>query len=1547
MKFIKLFAILFLANLALPSYAQNAGFTATNGTSGCSPLLVHFKVADSSSGLTHSWDFGNGGGWINNNATSPSRSYTAVGTYTVKHRVTSSNGTNVETKTNYITVFASPTASFSASPLNGCPPLNVNFNNTSNPGVSGSVTYTWVLGSGATPGTSTQKNPSAVYTSGPNNVTLTVINSKGCESTVTKPQYIDVSSKPTVNFTASQTDFCGAPGTVTFTPSVSGSAPGPYTYAWKFGGAGNPTSTATSPTHTYNGPAPAQYNVELTVKSSNGCEETVTKNSYIKLHQPDASFSGPDTACLYTTVNFTNINPTTGNGFVWDFGDGNGSTATNGAHMYTAPGLYTVRLITVSANCADTATKDIYIRPRVNAQIKISPDSLCPPPQTVTFTVDPSMVNTDWTIDLSGGGTTTSSSANPSITYTDTGKYTAIVYVETANGCKDTLKRDFKIYGLYIETELNGKSNKKPGFTDSGCVSFSASFDPKIFSEFGTQYPYGVKSVYWDFGDGNTTTQSVLPVTHVYVDTGHYAAIVEVITNNNCTIRDTILLQVGNKPNSSFKMVPSEICSKKTVTFTATSTGPDTLIYVWDLGDGTKVTRVGDDTTVVHRYTCTDTFSVTLTTMHNGCQDKLTYEDTVKIAPPCAMFGKMINCQNRLEVSFTNISIGATSVFWDFGDGNTSTAFNPTHTYGSPGFYNVMLATYNDTTFCRDTTFEQIYLGDNPVDVISNKTTLCSGDSVFFHAWLTKDSINFYGFHYYVNGTLVQANTVGDYTHIFPNPGRYTIEVVSEDADRCKDTVTKTDWITVARPDPEFVADKTSICEPGTITFTDQSKPQPGNTSIVSRLWEYGTSPSDSLRTSTATSTKLYAQKGVYDVTLTVRDNFGCEATITKPQYINVLKPSADYNVAQTVCVGGLVQFEDVSNGGVKYRWEFGDGDTSIVAGDVTHTYDTLGTYITRLTITDTLGCLDTSVDVTITATKPIANFTASDTMAVCAPLIVNFDGSSSVRANSLEWDFDDGAGKGFKNKHTVVYTNVKNYTVKLVVTDVNGCKDSTTKNIQVLGYAGAFSYDPAEGCAPLTVNFKSDVKGQIPTIVWDFGDGNTLLGSSTQPNVSYTYTVPGKYVPRMIFNNNKGCSASSDGVDTIIVDDVTADFETGPACQNSLVEFINKSTSVDAPITINNWGFEDGSFSALKDPKRKYGPPGEYKVSLRVSNSRGCIDSIEKNITINEPKEINAGGDTIICLTDSAHLVPSGGVSYVWSPATTLSCSNCNDPYAFPKETTVYTVIGTDINGCFDTTQVEVDIKTHVESIVGNGGEICQGEYMTLSVSGAVSYEWSPKENIDDYRSSAPVVSPGENTVYTVVAYEGRCIPDTSNVKVTVHPKPTVSVRGGGEIVAGTSADLLASGDNIIRFEWSPSSTLSCSDCADPVASPFKTTIYTVKVFSRYDCVDSTDVTISVLCDESQLFIPNTFTPNGDGVNDIFMVRGNGISTLKSFRVYNRWGEIMFERTNANVNDKNDGWDGTFNGSVLPPDVYVYTVEAFCENGELMKLKGDITIIR
>jgi len=1543
---------IFLALLSATSvYAQpNPDFTA-HYTGECTPLAVQFKSVDSSG--SHSWVLGNG-----NTPTTPNPSaiYTQPNTYTITHTHTK-NGTSAS-KSMTITVYPSPVADFTATATSVCPGTQVTFTFSGSLGMTGTANYSWVFGNGSAPATGSGSPVTTTYTTpGTNHVTLTVTNSKNCFASITKQNFVTVKEKPTVNFTANRTDFCADDtAAVEFTPIVSG-AQTPYTYTWELGGPGNPTTNAVMPSHTYPGPAPAQYTVKLTVQSSNGCTETITKTNYIRLHDPKASFTAPAKACVYATVNFTNTSTPTGAGYTWTFGDGGSSQSINPSYTYSTPGTYSVRLITIAGGCADTAIKTIEILPQPNPQIVTNPDSLCPAPQLVCYSTIPAMASYDWNIQ-NETGIKTFTTANPCVLFGKNGCWPTVLRVVDANGCKDTVTHMLAIHELNIVSTVNNKYTPYPGIADSGCVSFPAAFTVNIFkgdpllypcSDSNRLYPYGIKKVKWKFGDGDSSSAQH-PV-HIYTDSGYYKITVVVETNNGCIVRDSMRIKVGYKPIiDSLVASDTVICPKSSVYFVAHVRGYDTLGYWWDFGDYKTATRLGDST-VSHYYyggpPCIDSHTVKLVASHKGCvSDTFKKEKYIVMLPPCAEFEWDIDtCSKPLTVRFTNRSKGDSSWVWFFGDGDTSTQRNPIHTYPVKGYYTVRLIVHNDSTNCYDTMSKRIFFGDNSPDVIANKTTLCVGDSVDFWAYQTGDSSAAI-FTWFIDGISV-ASHQDVLIYKFLNPGVYTVMVTAYNLQtKCTDTVTKTDWITVGGPTAAFKADETLVCRPDTINFTDTSYAGEGTT-LTWRRWFFGTSLSDTVRTNNTTISKYYDSTGDFDVALIVSDNLGCKDTIYKPQYVHIHKPVAAFSVNTPVCVGAEVTFNNSSTNAVSYSWTFGDGGTNTTDRDPKHTYSTMGLFNSQLVVTDSLGCKDTSDIVPVTTTKPIADFTVSDSVTVCAPLIVNFDATISIRARSYTWYFDDGSTPGSKKTHTVAYSDPKEYKVKLIVRDSMGCKDSITKPVRVLGYAGSFSYSPVEGCVPLTVNFTNHIRGNIPTIIWDFGDGNSLLGNYQTPNVSYTYTKPGKFLPRMIFNNGMGCQVGSDGIDTILADDAIADFETGPACEYSIVEFINKSVGVIKPLTITNWTFHDGSFSALNNPKRKYGAPGDYPVKLYVKNANGCEDSLEKNITINKPLEVYAGGDTIICLNDSAQLMPTGGVSYEWSPGATLSCTTCPNPFAFPKVKTRYTVISTDINGCHDTATAVVDLKTHVVSIVGAGGEICQGETFTLNVSGARTYAWSPAAALDDYTSANPKASPWETTKYRVVAYEGSCIPDTSHVDLTVHPKPTVTVRGENTIVAGTSADLLASGEHIARFLWSPSATLSCETCSNPIASPFKTTTYTVKVFTKYECVDSANVTIKVMCDESQLFVPNTFTPNGDGVNDIFMVRGTGITTLKSFRVYNRWGQVMYERTDVSVNDKTYGWDGNFNGAQLPPDVYVWTVEAYCENGDLLKLKGDVTIIR
>jgi gliding motility-associated-like protein len=181
------------------------------------------------------------------------------------------------------------------------------------------------------------------------------------------------------------------------------------------------------------------------------------------------------------------------------------------------------------------------------------------------------------------------------------------------------------------------------------------------------------------------------------------------------------------------------------------------------------------------------------------------------------------------------------------------------------------------------------------------------------------------------------------------------------------------------------------------------------------------------------------------------------------------------------------------------------------------------------------------------------------------------------------------------------------------------------------------------------------------------------------------------------------------------------------------------------------------------------------------------------------------------------------------------------------------------------------------------------------------------------------------------------------------VAPPPTATpVTDPITIISGASATLnMIYTGNITSYSWLPVQNLDCPNCPIPVATPRVTTKYAVQVLDRYGCGDKGEVTVQVVCNGQNYFVPNTFTPNGDGSNDIFYPRGTGVFRISALRVFNRWGELVFEKRDFQVNDASAGWNGTYKGQAAKPDVYVYQLDVFCNNGETVRLNGNIALIR
>jgi gliding motility-associated-like protein len=146
---------------------------------------------------------------------------------------------------------------------------------------------------------------------------------------------------------------------------------------------------------------------------------------------------------------------------------------------------------------------------------------------------------------------------------------------------------------------------------------------------------------------------------------------------------------------------------------------------------------------------------------------------------------------------------------------------------------------------------------------------------------------------------------------------------------------------------------------------------------------------------------------------------------------------------------------------------------------------------------------------------------------------------------------------------------------------------------------------------------------------------------------------------------------------------------------------------------------------------------------------------------------------------------------------------------------------------------------------------------------------------------------------------------------------------------------------------DWQPTGNLFRNNYTDITVKPTQNTEYTVEVKNRGGCAARDRVTVFVICDGTNFFIPNTFSPNGDGVNEIFYPRGTGLFKIKNFKIFNRWGELMFEKNSFDANNPTYGWDGNFKGIQLNPDVFIYTIDIICNNKSVLTYKGNVALVR
>jgi len=312
----------------------------------------------------------------------------------------------------------------------------------------------------------------------------------------------------------------------------------------------------------------------------------------------------------------------------------------------------------------------------------------------------------------------------------------------------------------------------------------------------------------------------------------------------------------------------------------------------------------------------------------------------------------------------------------------------------------------------------------------------------------------------------------------------------------------------------------------------------------------------------------------------------------------------------------------------------------------------------------------------------------------------------------------------------------------------------------------------------------------------------------------------------------------------------------------------------------------------------------------------------------------INVGPNVAICGGATTTLSATGGGTYSWSPAATLSSSTLANPLVTPTGAgiTSYTVVVTN-NGCTGTAVTTVTVNPNPTPVISGKNSICFPENTTLTANGGGSYLWSNGET-----TAAITVSPTSSMSYSVTVTKSGCAGNTLD-SVTVNTSPVTVAGVEQHIYLGQS--VMLSGSGIGNYSWSPSAGLSCATCPNPTATPPQTTTYSLTITNASGCMDMDSVKVIVDADCGALFVPDAFSPNGDNFNDVFYARNPCIQEM-SFNVYDRWGNKVF-----NSVDPQKGWDGTFKGKKMDSGVFIYYLSAKLYDGQQVTKKGNVTLMR
>lgn len=1396
------------------------------------------------------------------------------------------------------------------------------------------IQYNWT-GPGIVSGANTANplvNAAGVYT-------LTVTNPvNGCTNSI--PAVVNLNNVPPAANISNPLALSCSVNSVLLNGSGSSSGPN-YSYQWFF--AGNAIPGATNNTH--NASTAGTYQIVVT-NQDNGCTASYAVQLTEDLAPPSigATSSGQITCTLSSVVVNGSVNGNNANyTFSWSTPNG---IILNGANEISAtvgaPGIYLLTVTSLVNGC--TATTSLQITQDASIpEVEIEPAAAlnCLTSQLQlngSNSTQGSSLTYTWTTQ---GGNIVSGQNTLTPLINAPGVYTLFIF-DSSNNCENSSS-------ITISQDVAAPAITMPAAPVITCAVTTVQLNASVNAAAGA-----VLSYQWTTANGSIQGSGNV-LNPIISSAGTYNLTVA-NASNGCTATAAITATSNTTPPIVQIANPATLtCATDSITLNgAGSSAGAQFSYQWSTANGSIS---GGATTLQPTVNAPGSYNLVITNSANGCTASSQVSVSENVLLPTAAAGPpdTLTCADEQLLLSGSGSTGSQFTYNWSGPGIVSGENSLEALINQPGTYTLLVTnTSNSCTATASVAISQDI--EAPVAVAGPGGQLsCTLISLSLNGSGSSTGSNISYQWVSQNGNLTSGqNSLNPQVNA---PGLYELIVTNLD-----NGCSASDQVSVTQ-DAGLPNVDAGSAQPITCLVSQVTLDGSGSSSGASFSFQWSTS-NGNIVSGANTLTPVVNAPGIYVLTV-VNTATNCTSFGSVTVQSLTTPPAAEAGTsAALTCTTTSITLQgngSATGSNITYLWSTANGNIASGANGLNPTIDQPGTY-TLLVTNAATGCSNTDqvlVNEDITAPQVVI---ATPGTLTCTATSLALNGSGSSNGNNFSYQWSTLNGNIVSGVGTPTPTINQPGTYALTLTNLlNGCSSTSQTTVAQDNQTPVAEAGTAEqlNCTlqSLSLNGAGSDVGINFAYLWSTANGNILSGTTTltpQINQAGTYTL-------QVTNLSNGCSASDQ---VSVTQDVSVPqiVINPPGTLTCLVKELNLSaTASQGQILAYGWTTQNGNIlSGETTLSPLINAPGVYLLTV-TNTENGCTKTAQVVVAQNITNPVaNAGNAFVLdCFGETDYLdgtasTGTAALTYTWETfdGSIVSGANTADPAINQPGTYLLTVTNT-VNGCTATDQVTItrDEPKVTPAVLQ---PLCFGNRGTIDLSAVAGGE-SPylySVNGGSTFTTNPVFSSLPAGQYGIVVQDSRGCETVQSAliaqpsELVVKVEPAVNLMLGDTYQINTQVNYPA--DEIAQVTWFPAVGLSCADCLNPIATPTTTTLYKVTVVTKNGCEETANIIFRV-DKRGGVYVPSAFSPNGDGTNDLFMIFADPASVvkIKSFLVFSRWGETVFDYYDFTPNNPAFGWDGSHRGDPLNPGVFTWFALVEFIDGRIELLSGDVSLVK